>query len=378
MSIQEDMAGTLMELLIAAPSVSETQRLTMLAGNGLAMPMAGLRANQAQREYDRLAKRLPRDHSRRVAALAKAKAAKLQCDSIQTEIDRLSVEPKPASSEETAVHGYVRSDGKPIKGAEVILNEMSIDPAGGPPKARAISSVETDECGMFAISAAAPGPLSLSVKKNKELVLEDKKPVYHANGLSSYRLIDLAKVGKPCDPCENDENGKPDDRLIENDTAKPNNPVPPPRQPDPILTADIKGRTLHNALEVLEKRKIDVKLVRLSEGGVSTPEVTALENASGEASVVLHVAAGKSATAQRDVFAALIASDEGVEGTPLDTVSGARDWLRKNKLATKGDIAGWAEKPVKDIQAQAKIKTRAGAAKIRRALIRASALVKEE
>ena len=390
MSIREDMAATFMGLASNAPSVEESQRLAMLAGNGIARPMAGLRARQTQREFERLAKRLPKDHPRRVAALAKAQAAGLQLKAVDAEIERLSVEPKPVGPEETGVHGYVRQNGKPVSGVDVVLVKAADGANGDQSAGHPVASFETNEDGMFAIAAPSPGPLSLRVQAKRTVLYDDPEALYSATGASTYRIIDLPRKGKPGDTDGKDEekekekedgkdgSKKPDDRLIEKDTKPPKQPDPAPKQPDRILTADIKGRTLHNALETLKERGIGVTSVRLKRGDVSTPEVVAVENASGEPSVILHVAASDRPSARLDAMAALLAHDKEAAETPLETVTGAREWLRTHDIGNLGDFASWSDKTAKRLQVDARLKQADSAARLKRILGRTHRLMKEE
>jgi len=374
MSIQEDMAAFLMELVAETPSLQESQRLAMLAGNGLAQPMADLRARQTNREYQRLAKRLPKDHPRRVAALAKAQSARLQVATIDSQIDRLSVEPKPVNEGEIGVHGYVREGGKPVEGVNVVLKETISDSTAEKVKFHTIACVETDKCGMFAISAKSQGPLTLGVERGRKSLLLDPDAAYTPVGMSIYRIVDL-ETGKSDG---SDGHEKPNDRFIEDDTGKPKQPKIPPKKPDPILTADIRGRTLHSALETLKQRNLEVTSVRIKKGDVSTPELIAVERASGEPSVNLHVLANDRPSARLDAMAALLAHDKQAEGTVFETVGGARDWLRDNKIGSLDDFDGWAKKTAKDIQQDAKVEKPEQASRMKRILARTRKLVREE
>jgi hypothetical protein len=285
----------------------------MLAGNGLASPLARVRANQATREAERAKVRSGARSVDYVRKAAIAQEAELLSRGIEAEIDRLSIDRPTPREGEVVVYGYVRQGGKPAAGMIVGL----VGKAGD-----ARVETQTAKNGSFTLACLAPEPLALTVRKGDKILSAEKQPLYRAAPQAYYRLVEL-EAGREPAPCQ---------------VIPPKQLESPPKR-DPIKRdkSGLAGMTLNQALIKLDQKNLRLAMVLLTPAEEHDGHVLAIKLDEQTREVTLEVGVRDRNSDRLDMLAVLIAHQPQADRIGIGTIEKARASLRDAEMESLGD-----------------------------------------
>jgi hypothetical protein len=314
MPIDERTARGIGKLASALPGQSRILELAMLAGNGLAAPLARVRANQARREVARTRLEFGSRSPEYAGKLAEAQAANSLSASIDAEIERLTLDPPVPRDGEVAVYGYVRDNGKGMRGVAVAL-------VGGHGQPRIETKTAAD--GSFSLTGAAPVPLGLAVGKGNSVLSADADPRYTPAPRAYYRVIDVGDGHS-----EKAEPAPPPIRLLE----------PPKRAAEQPDQAPYDGLTLNQALDRLAEEGRPLSHVILVPAPSGHGHVIGATMDVRNGAITLELATGEGHSERLDALAVLVAQDPAAEDIGLGTIEQARERLRTAEVETLSDV----------------------------------------
>jgi hypothetical protein len=312
MRIDQKTAAGIARLAGALPNQARVLELAMLAGNGLAAPLAGVRANQARREAVRAQLKFGARSPELAHKLAEAEAASRLVESIDAEIARLSIEPPLPKQGDVAVYGYVRDSGKPVSGVTVALVDKEGD-----------SKIEgrTGKDGSFSLSGPGPGPFGLAVRKGNSMVLSDKDQPYSTSPRPYYRVVEDA--------------GDHEDKPARAAPGKPHEqPETPKRGRSPY-----SGLTLNQALVKLadDGRRLSHVKITPTKANHSLHVIDATRD-SRSGAVTLEMAVGEGHSDRLDILAVLMVQGSAGEQLGLTSIEQARELLRGAQLESLDQV----------------------------------------
>jgi len=313
MPVDERTALGLSKLAKSLPGQARLLELAALAGNGLAAPLARVRANQARREAGRARLAFGSRSSEYSRKVAEQQAAEQLTASIDAEIERLSLNPPVPREGEVAVYGYVRDNGRPLQGVGV-----SLDGARG----KAGIETKTGVDGSFALTGTAAEPLGLTVRKGNAVLSADDDARYTPAPRAFYRLIDVG-----------DGDGKGRDRTS-------SRPIERPALAKPAEKAPYDGLTLGQALAKLAEDGRPLLRVILTPTEDEHGHIIGATMDSRNGAVTLQIATSDGHSERLDALAVLIAQDPKAEQLGLGTIEQARKRLKTAEIETLEDAHG--------------------------------------
>lgn len=351
MPIDAKTAAGIARLGKVLPDQARVLELMMLAGNGLAAPLAQARMNQARREAVRAKLKFGAQSPELARKEREHQAAEQLSASIDAEIARLSLDPPIPVEGEVAVYGYVRDHGKPVPGLSVALvaaQEGAVIAAHGGPKVE----VRTAADGSFTVSGAGPGPFGLLVRRGNTVASMDEDPWYTPAPRAYYRLIDLAGA----------RGGEKPDHAV------PPKLLQPPEEGEAPGRSPFVGLTLHQALDRLDEERRPLSRILLNPSRADHGHVVGATMDSRNGAVSLEIAVGEGNAERLDVLAVLVARGPEAERIGIGSIEQARERLKAAQLDSLGDVA--ALLAMSDDTIARKIKVSRGAqAKVLRQLL---------
>jgi hypothetical protein len=362
MALSRDDAVRLGELSKLMPKVDVAHGDLMIVGNAFARPVTQLRANQAAMEAVRARLRHGEKSDVFKARAVEAAETAAMVAEVESEIDRLRVQPTQGDAEAVSVYGFVRKGGKAVTRGEVslVLGEQ------------ALVSIQLADDGSFALSARSEMPLKLQVEVGKSIVYRDSQSVHVRGPVAMYRVVELDRGKEPRPQSWTPPRLIADSRDLGEETPTTQAPA------DPAAAAGLTGKTLSQSLSMLAEQSVAVSGVRVRGGGESTPKVTAVRTDTGARSVSLDVETRDGNASRINVLATLIADDPEAEAGGIATIAEARAWFKQAQIHTFEEAHQAAAGTVAALYERGGIETSAAAGKLKRALNAALAKISLE
>ena len=305
MSFDRKNLAALQSFTESLPPIERLHGLAGLAGNRMAKPLALLRANQAQREAERVSLLDGAASPRAILARETVVAARAQVSAIEGEIDRLQLDPPKLGEGEAGAYGYVRRPKSAAVYWVALVNERGEE----------VKSVKVAENDSFALMVKSDALLKLAVRKGREQVYLDKVAMIEASLNPHYRVIDLRETAAGEDE--------------------------PDKGPEPSETPEalrgLLGLTLNQALAWLTRNERILGGVAITASGDQSGHVVRAQGQERE--VRLWVSLPDQDAEQLEPLAVLIAASPASERLGIGTIAAARAALRKAEVKSLGDAA---------------------------------------
>jgi hypothetical protein len=389
-----------------ARELAEPQRLqdaAGLAGAGLQVPMAGLRARAARRELARIE---ARDGARSPAAKRQAAlvaALDTRAAEAAATYARRSIEPPALSKEEAGLVGRVTRDCVPLAGVTL----MALDPQNQP-----LRQTCTGRDGRYALALPGGVEVRLEAREDGKPFWRDDESFAYPAGFRGQRDIETGAATPICNPTGTTAGGTvqmPDlvgldvgravrsiealgltlERVEEtpSETAgivlsqRPKAGAAVDRGALVALQAgarddrpaarvgDLAGRRLSDGLARMAEAEVAPASITLVPGTQAAAVIRASRATAAGDAMHLSVAVPEGEAAKVEVAAALLASGEEGRAIGLDSPEAAVKWLRTAKIASLADAAAAAGEDDATLRKRLALEPRASVVPQRRALL---------